>query len=334
MREYKDIFVFVEQKDGEIASVGYELISEARKITAKLSHLDYKVVGVLLGDKTEQWANEVIGHGADRVICVSDEKLKNYTTQYYTDALMAVIDHFKPDGFLIGATVLGRDLAPRLAARADTGLTADATMIEVDTENPDAPLLLVTRPAFGGNLYGTIVCPRTHPQMATIRPNVFEICPVDEGHTGEIESFKVKLSGAPMLTTVETIEKEVSGVDITKAKIILSVGRGMQKHLDFVREVAKELGATVACSRAVVDAGYAPKELQVGQTGKTVRPNVYIACGISGAAQHMAGMEKSDYIIAINTDPNAAIFLIANLGLVGDGKQVLTALKSALLNRK
>lgn len=333
MREFKDIFVFVEQKNGEIANVGYELISEARKITAQLKNLDYKVVGVLLGDSVESLGEQVIAKGADKVICVSNDKLKNYSTQYYTDALMAVIDHFKPDGFLIGATVLGRDLAPRLAARADTGLTADATMIEVDTENPDQPLLLVTRPAFGGNLYGTIVCPKTHPQMATIRPNVFEICAVEQGHSGTVESFKVELKGAPMLNSVATLKKELAGVDITKAKIILSIGRGMQKHLDFAREVAKELGATVACSRAVVDAGFAPKELQVGQTGKTVRPNIYIACGISGAAQHMAGMEKSDYIIAINTDPNAAIFSIANLGLVGDGKPVLAALKTALLNR-
>lgn len=327
----KNIFVFIEQREGAVVPVSYELLSEARRsVTDKIGDPDYKVVGVLLGKGVSALADEAAARGADKVILCDHDKLKNYSTQYYADALTQVIEAYKPDAMLIGATVLGRDLAPRVAARVETGLTADATVLDVSVENPDEPLLLVTRPAFGGNLFATIVCPKTRPQMATIRPNVFEIKDAPSGHKGTVEPFAVTLDGKQMISIEGVLKKETLGVDITKAKVLLSVGRGMMKHMDLCQEVADAIGATLSCSRAVVDEGFAPKDRQVGQTGKTVRPQVYIACGISGAAQHVAGMEKSECIIAINTDPQAAIFSIANVGLVGDAKAILQELKTKL----
>lgn len=335
MQAYKDIFVFVEQKDGAAANVGYELISEARKLAQKIENKEYKVVGVLLGSGVSHLANEVIAHGADKVIVVDDEKLKDYSTQFYTDALVGVVNEYKPDSFLVGATVLGRDLAPRVAARLNCGLTADATKLDVDNSDPEVATLLVTRPTFGGNLFGTIVCKDTRPQMATIRPNVMAMDEPDETRTGEIVSFTpTYLKDEADVVVKEVIEKVQHGVDITRADILVSAGRGVEKHMDLVEAVAKELGAEVACSRAVVDDGYASKEQQVGQTGKTVRPSLYIACGISGAAQHVAGMEKSDMIVAINKDPEAAIFSIANVGIIGDAAEILPLLKDEILKLK
>ena len=283
---YKDIYVFVEQKNGEVANVGYELISEARKLVASIPQMNFQVVGVLLGHNIKDKANDVIAHGADKVIVVDDALLEGYSTQFYADALTQVINSFKPDSFLTGATVLGRDLAPRVAARLNAGLTADATKIEIDQEKAKdgEALLLVTRPTFGGNLFGTIVCPDTRPQMATIRPNVFSMDAED--------------------------------------------------CLDMVQAVAEELGGELCASRAVVDDGFADKAIQVGQTGKTVRPSLYIACGISGACQHVAGMEKSDMIIAINRDPQAEIFSIANMGFIGDVKEILPLLKDEIIAAK
>lgn len=329
----KDIFVFIEQKDGVIAPVSHELLAEARKLVAQIPQLHYNVVGVLLGRKIKSLGNTVIAYGADKVIMCDDDKLELYSTQYYTDVLAQIIAEYQPDSFLIGATILGRDLAPRVAARVDTGLTADATKIEMDTTDPSVASLLVTRPAFGGNLFGTIVC-RTRPQMATIRPNVFVADQPDAFRSGELICFKAFWDGTePLVKRKEVIAKETKAVDITKANLIISCGRGMADHLDIAYHVANEIGATVAVSRAVVDAGFAARDIQVGQTGKTVRPNIYIACGISGAAQHVAGMEHSEYIIAINKDPNAAIFSIANLGIIGDAAQILPLLAQELLTK-
>ena len=332
---YKDIYVFVEQKNGEIANVGYELISEARKLVASIPHMNFEVVGVLLGEGIADKAQDVIAHGADKVIVVDHPLLKGYSTQFYADALTQVIETYKPDSLLTGATVLGRDLAPRVAARLNAGLTADATKIEMDPEKEDEAMLLVTRPTFGGNLFGTIICPDTRPQMATIRPNVFSMDAPDPTRKGEVVMFEPKFqSTQPQVVVKEVIEKVVEGVDITKADILVAAGRGAEDCLDLVKAVAEELGGELAVSRAVVDDGYAEKDIQVGQTGKTVRPSLYIACGISGACQHVAGMEKSDMIIAINRDPQAEIFSIANMGFVGDVKEVLPLLKEEIIKAK
>ncbi len=337
--DYKDIYVFVEQKDSEPAEVGYELINKARELVDSSPELGYKVVGVLLGENIKDKAKDVIAHGADEVIVVDDPKLKDYSTQFYTDALTQVINHFKPSSLLTGATVLGRDLAPRVAARISAGLTADATGIEIGKDvklngrggvreipNDDA-LLLVTRPTFGGNLFGTIVCPNTRPQMATIRPKVFDMAKPDETRTGEVVEFTPTWTSEDVEVVVEGTEpKEQAAFDVTKYDILVGAGRGAEGALDLVRELAELLGGEVAATRAAVEDGYLEKERQVGQTGKTVRPSLYIACGISGAVQHVAGMEKSDYIIAINRDPEAEIFKIANQGYVGTVEQVLPVL--------
>ncbi|WP_323091356.1 electron transfer flavoprotein subunit alpha/FixB family protein [Allobaculum sp. JKK-2023] len=337
--DYKDIYVFVEQKNSEPAEVGYELINKARELVDAAPELGYKVVGVLLGENVKDKAQDVIAHGADEVIVIDDPKLKDYSTQYYTDALTQMIEKFKPSSLLTGATVLGRDLAPRVAARINAGLTADATGIEIGKDvklnsregvreipNDDA-LLLVTRPTFGGNLFGTIVCPNTRPQMATIRPKVFDMAKPDASRTGEVIEFAPVWDDKAPEVVVEGVEpKEVAGVDITKCDVLVGAGRGAEGALDLVEELASLLGGEVAATRAAVEDGFLPKERQVGQTGKTVRPNLYIACGISGAVQHVAGMEKSDYIIAINRDPEAEIFKIANQGYVGTVEQVLPVL--------
>lgn len=345
--DYKDIYVFVEQKNSQPAEVGYELISKARELVDGSPELGYKVVGVLLGENVKEKAKDVIAHGADKVIVIDDPKLKDYSTQFYTDALTQLIEEFKPSSLLTGATVLGRDLAPRVAARINAGLTADATAIEIGKDvklnsrngvreipNEDA-LLLVTRPTFGGNLFGTIVCPDTRPQMATIRPKVFDLAKPDLNRTGEVVEFAPKWTEETPLVVVEGIlPKEVAGVDITKCDILVGAGRGAEGALDLVEELASLLGGEVAATRAAVEDGFIAKERQVGQTGKTVRPSLYIACGISGAVQHVAGMEKSDYIIAINRDPEAEIFKIANQGYVGTVESVLPALIAEIKNIK
>ena len=330
---YKDIYVFVEQKNGEVANVGYELISEARKLVASIPQMNFQVVGVLLGHNIKDKANDVIAHGADKVIVVDDALLEGYSTQFYADALTQVINSFKPDSFLTGATVLGRDLAPRVAARLNAGLTADATKIEIDQEKAKdgEALLLVTRPTFGGNLFGTIVCPDTRPQMATIRPNVFSMDAVDASRTGEVVEFTPEWTDTdPKVIVKEVIAKVVEGVDITKADILVGAGRGAEDCLDMVQAVAEELGGELCASRAVVDDGFADKAIQVGQTGKTVRPQIYFAIGISGAIQHVAGMEDSDLIVAINKDEDAPIFDVADYGLVGDLNKIVPALTAAL----
>lgn len=332
---YKDIYVFVEQKNGEIANVGFELISEARKLVASIPHMNFDVVGVLLGSDIKGKAQDVIAHGADKVIVVDHPLLKDYSTQFYSDALTEVITNFKPDSLLTGATVLGRDLAPRVAARLNAGLTADATKIEMDPEKEDEALLLVTRPTFGGNLFGTIICPDTRPQMATIRPNVFSMDAPDASRTGEVIEFAPTFNDTDAKVVVkEVIEKVVEGIDITKCDILVGAGRGAEGCLDMVQAVADELGGAMCCSRAVVDDGFADKAIQVGQTGKTVRPSLYIACGISGACQHVAGMDKADMIIAINRDPQAEIFSVSNMGFVGNVEEVLPLLKEEIAAAK
>ncbi len=319
----KDYFVFVEQRNNKIEEVSLELIGEASKLA---SQVGYKVVGVLLGNDIAELAKELIAYGCDKVIVIDDVMLDVFVPEIYTKAISQVINEYLPDAFFIGATTVGRDVGPRVAARVETGLTADATILEIDPENEDSKLLWITRPAFGGNLFGTIICPDHHPQMATVRPGVLIKNTKDESRTGEIIDYKVEFSAEDKnITILEEIERKLEGVDITTAEIIVSGGRGVgaKENFALLEEVASKLGGVVAGSRAAVDAGWIAKEKQVGQTGKTVRPKVYIACGISGAVQHVAGMDNSDLIIAINRDQYAPIFEESHVSIVGDLFEIL-----------
>lgn len=330
----KDIFVWVELRHNTIQDVSLQLLSEANYLKAqyKAKDIDFDVVGIITGYQVDSLYADCFKYGADRLIVCDDIKLKDTSTQHTTKAISEIIQHYQPDSLLIGASVIGRDIAPRIAARMNTGLTADATLIEVD-DAIDSTLLLVTRPAFGGNLFGTIVCPNTRPQMATIRPNVFEKRELN--HTIQnIEVFTTSFDESDWVKVMLQEKKINHSIDLSKARIILSAGRSMAKHMDLIELVAKEIGAEIGASRGLVETGKISKEHQVGQTGKTVRPLVYIACGISGAVQHTAGMDKAECIIAINNDPNASIFQIAHIGIVGDALEILPKLKEEILKLK
>lgn len=325
----KDIFVFLEKGKDGIAEGSLQLLAKSRELVKSIP--GFEVVGVLLGENNHPFKDQAYLGGADKIIAVESPRLARYSTQHYAKALVSVIQAYKPDSMLLAATVIGRDLAPRVAARVNTGLTADATQIDVDTENENPGTLLVTRPAFGGNLFGTIICPKTRPQMSTIRPHVFDLLP--EAHQGQRQyvEHQVTFDEEDQVRFVKRVPKAKKSVDISKAQVILSGGRGLKDDYDLLQDTARELGVTPGASRALVDAGIAPKALQVGQTGTTVKPKIYIAMGISGAVQHTAGMDKADLIIAINSDPQAAIFGIAHVGLVTDGRKVLPLLKDELL---
>ena len=319
----KDIYVVVEQVDGVVQKVGIELIGIASKLAADLGQ---EVVAVLLGKEVRGLADNLIHHGANKVICVEDPILEHYATEPYTKALNAIVEAKKPEIVLYGATSIGRDLAPRVSARVHTGLTADCTKLEID---PETKLLLMTRPAFGGNIMATIVCKEFRPQMATVRPGVMQALPTDTSRTGEVELFKVEFTDADMNIKIrEVIKEKHAKVDITEAKVLVSGGRGIgnAEYFDVLKELADELGGLVTSSRANVDAGWIGRERQVGQTGKTVRPDLYMACGISGAIQHLAGMEDSEFIVAINKDAQAPIFDVADLGVVGDLHKIMPIL--------
>ena len=319
----KDIYVVVEQVDGVVQKVGIELIGIASKLAADLGQ---EVVAVLLGKEVRGLADNLIHHGANKVICVEDPILEHYATEPYTKALNAVVEAKKPEIVLYGATSIGRDLAPRVSARVHTGLTADCTKLEID---PETKLLLMTRPAFGGNIMATIVCKEFRPQMATVRPGVMQALPTDTSRTGEVEVFQVDFTDADMNIKIrEVIKEKHAKVDITEAKVLVSGGRGIgsPEYFDVLKELADELDGLVTSSRANVDAGWIGRERQVGQTGKTVRPDLYMACGISGAIQHLAGMEDSEFIVAINKDAQAPIFDVADLGVVGDLHKIIPIL--------
>lgn len=327
LSDYKGILVFAEQRDCVIQNVGLELIGEAKKLAAKLN---VTVTAALIGYEVEGLAQNLIEYGADKVVVVDNELLKQYDTEAYAQALKAIIDDKKPEIVLLGATTLGRDLAPRVSSRLATGLTADCTKLEIDDETK---VFGMTRPAFGGNLMATIVCPNHRPQMATVRPGVMQKLPKEEGKKGEIEVLPVTIDTSKIKVKILDVVKETAKkVDITEAKILVSGGRGVGSKENFknLEAVASKIGATVSASRAAVDAGFIEQSRQVGQTGKTVRPNIYFACGISGAIQHMAGMEESEYIIAINKDKDAPMFGIADLGIVGDVNKVLPLLAEEL----
>lgn len=319
-KEYRGVFVFAEQRDGMLQKVSLELLGKGREIADKLNE---KLTAVLLGYEVEQLGKSLISYGADEVLIVDNILLKNYTTDAYAKVMCDLIRERKPEVVFIGATYIGRDLGPRMAAKLKTGLTADCTGLDVDEETGN---LLMTRPAFGGNLMATIECPEHRPQMSTVRPGVFNVPCVNEKHIGTIQVIKTDLKEEEIRTKVEKIVKSVKDrVDITEADIIVSGGRGVGSKEGFalLKELADVLGGTVGASRAAVDSGWAEKGYQVGQTGKTVRPKLYIACGISGAIQHLAGMQDSDYIIAINKDDSAPIMSVADLAVVGDMYKII-----------
>jgi len=323
MQNYKGIFVFVEQVDHVIHKVSFELIGKGKELAKTL---DTQVTAVLLGSETGNLVEELVSFGADAVITVDDPALATYMTEPYTKAMTAVIEQYRPEIVLVGATAIGRDLAPRVSARVHTGLTADCTRLEIQEETNH---LMMTRPAFGGNIMATILCPEHRPQMATVRPGVMQCAEKQTGDASQVEIFAVAgLEAAKNVEIVEIIKKISECVDIADADVLVAGGRGMGSAENFamLEELAGVLGGTVAASRAAVDAGWQDKSRQVGQTGKTVRPNLYIACGISGAIQHMAGMEESDVIVAINKDETAPIFEIADYGLVGDVAKIVPLL--------
>ncbi|ATD56012.1 electron transfer flavoprotein subunit alpha/FixB family protein [Clostridium chauvoei] len=324
--DYRGVWVFAEQREGELQKVSLELLGEGRKIADKLG---VKLTALLLGDNVKALAETLGKHGADEVLVAESELLKNYTTDGYTKVICDLASERKPGIVFIGATFIGRDLGPRVAARLSTGLTADCTGLDVEVENGD---LLATRPAFGGNLMATIACPDHRPQMATVRPGVFSKIP-EEARDFNIEEVEVKLSESDIRTKIVEIIKETKDVvDISEANFIISGGRGVGSKENFalLEELAEVLGGTVAGSRAAVDNAWIEKDYQVGQTGKTVRPNIYIACGISGAIQHVAGMQESDMIIAVNKDESAPIMKVADYAIVGDITKVLPEMTAQL----
>ena len=320
--DYKGVWVFAEQREGELQKVSLELLGEGRKIADKLG---VKLTALLLGNNVSGLVEELATHGADEVILAEHELLTHYTTDGYTKVIGDLANERKPEILFIGATFVGRDLGPRVAARLTTGLTADCTSLDIDEKGK---FLLATRPAFGGNLMATIACQDHRPQMATVRPGVFSKLEKAESNA-EIIKVEVKLSEADVRTKVVKIVKEKKDViDISEADFIVSGGRGVgsKENFKLLEDLAEALGGTVGASRAAIEKEWLDKNYQVGQTGKTVRPSIYIACGISGAIQHVAGMQDSDLIIAINKDASAPIMKVADYAIVGDLTKVVPEL--------
>lgn len=328
--EYKDIYVFAEQREGVVQSVAYELLGKARELADRMGQ---KVVAILAGHGIKPKAQSLISYGADAVLCVDAPELAHYVTEPYAQTVAQIVRERKPAVLLIGATTIGRDLGPRLSARIETGLTADCTGLDVSEEGD----LLMTRPAFGGNLMATIVCKEHRPQMSTVRPGVMRKGVADEERTGTVEDVRIRFDASKFKVRVkEVVKEERNAVDITEAKILVSGGRGVGNAEGFkmLGELAEAVGGEVSSSRAMVDAGVMPHDRQVGQTGKTVRPDVYFAMGISGAIQHLAGMEESDYIIAVNKDKFAPIFGVADMGIVGDVRKIVPLLTERIRQEK
>lgn len=322
--DYKGVMVFAEQRGGVIQKVALELLGKGREIADKLEE---PLMAVLIGhEMTETHTNELIYHGADKVIVVNHPDLAIYMTEPYTKAMTKMIREFKPGVGFVGASTIGRDLAPRVSARVKTGLTADCTTLEVEDGTRN---VMMTRPAFGGNIMATIICPEHRPQMSTVRPGVMRKLERDETRTGEVINLELDITAADKnIEILEVVVEKIEKKNIDEATVLVSGGRGMGSVENFNRldNLAGELGGLVSASRALVDAGWVGQERQVGQTGKTVRPDLYIACGISGMIQHVAGMEDSELIVAINKNPDAPIFDYSDVGIVGDVNKVIPAL--------
>lgn len=325
--KYHGVWVFAEQREGKLMPVVIELLGEGKKLAAEVG---CELSAVLCGDNIGGLAAQLMAYGADKVYVADAPELKNYTTDGYTKVIMEAITKFKPEIVLLGATHIGRDLGPCLAVQCGTGLTADCTKLEID---PETKGIKQTRPAFGGNLMATIVCPHHRPQMSTVRPGVMSKAEHNPGHKGEVIKLPVSFSTGDIRTKILEIVKNVGEiVSLTDAEVIVSGGMGLGKAEGFklLEQLAKRLGGCVAASRAAVDAGWIDHAYQVGQTGTTVKPRLYFACGISGAIQHVAGMQNSDYIIAINKNDGAPIFDVADYGIVGDLYTVIPAILDAL----
>ena len=341
---YKHIWVFAEQRQGKIQNVALELIGEGKRLAKDISD-DTQLCAVLIGNNIDHLAHECFEYGADKVYMVQDPLLENYTTDGYTKVMKQLIDEYKPEIVLYGATHIGRDFAPRIAARCNTGLTADCTHLDVkvskyiefakanttldtSTLDPNDPSTGIkqTRPAFGGNLMATIVCPKTRPQMSTVRPGVMQKQERVPGATGEIVNVKPDIKASDIRIEIKDIVKSMKEmVSLTDAKIICSGGRGLgdASGFELIQKFADKVGGVVGASRAAVDAGWIDHSHQVGQTGTTVKPEIYFACGISGAIQHLAGMQTSNCIVAINKDPDAPIMEVADYAIVGDLYKVI-----------
>lgn len=329
---FRDVWVFIEQTEGEPARVSWELLGKGRELADTIG---VELIAVILGNHVEPLCNESFAFGADKAYLVDAPVFKYYRTEAYLQALCYLIDSHKPEIILMGATGLGRDLAGAVATVVGTGLTADCTGLAVD----DKRNLMQTRPAFGGNIMATIMCDKFRPQMATVRPHVMALPERRENTSGEIVRFNCPVEEKDILTKVLQVIKDNKGkdhVDVAGAEFIVSGGRGLIGPANFamLKELADELGGVVGASRSAVDAGWMPHDRQVGQTGKTVRPKIYIACGISGAIQHLVGMQDSDLIIAINRDKEAPIFEVAHYGIVGDLFQVVPELTQGIRELK
>ena len=331
LANYKGVWVYIEHSEGEVAKVSWELIGTAVELAKELK---VEVSAIVIGHNVEHLCQEAFNYGANKAYLINDPIFHYYRTKPYLKALCYLVKKYKPEIVLMGATGLGRDLAGAVATELQAGLTADCTGLSID-ENRN---LLQTRPAFGGNIMATILCDRTRPQMATVRPHVMPLPEYVTGRTGEIVNEDIQLDKADLITKILEIisQKDAKDVDIAGAEFIISGGRGMlaKENFALLQELANELGGVVGASRSAVDAGWMPYERQVGQTGKTVRPKVYIACGISGAIQHLVGMQNSDIIIAINRDKDAPIFEVATYGIVGDLFEVVPALIKEIRSAK
>ena len=334
LEEYKGVYIYAQQVDNKLSDIAFELVGKAKELAADLNT---EVTAVLLGSNVKALATELGEYGADKVIVVDNPALETYRTEPYAQALVSVINEYKPEIMLVGATAIGR-----VSARVKTGLTADCTKLEIG----DFPInampgqeqkhnqLLMTRPAFGGNTIATIACPDNRPQMATVRPGVMQKLPKEAGRAAEVIEFNPALEENNRYVEIMDIVKAVGNVEnIMDAKVLVSGGRGVgsAENFEMLRDLASCFkGGMVSCSRAAVENGWLAQDYQVGQTGKTVRPQIYFAIGISGAIQHVAGMEESDLIIAINKDEDAPIFDVADYGLVGDLKKIVPQLTAAL----
>jgi len=332
LAQYRGVWVFIEQTEGEAARVSWELLGKGRELADTIG---VELVAVVLGEQVEKLCYEAFAYGADKAYLVDARVFRHYRTEAYLKALCHLIDAHKPEIILMGATGLGRDLAGAVATVVGTGLTADCTGLSID----DKRNLMQTRPAFGGNIMATIMCDKFRPQMSTVRPHVMALPEKREGARGELVRFDCPVAEADILTKVLEVIRDSKGkdhVDVAGAEFIISGGRGMMGPANFaiLKELADELGGVVGASRSAVDAGWMPHDRQVGQTGKTVRPKIYIACGISGAIQHLVGMQDSDLIIAINRDKEAPIFEVAHYGIVGDLFQVVPELTLAIRELK
>ena len=327
LNDYNGVWVIGEQREGKINPVTIELIGEGRKLADQLGK---ELAVVIAGYEVEKEVKELLHYSVDKVYYINDPLLKDFTTDGYAISIANLIERKKPEVVLVGATSIGRDIAPRIVGKVGTGLTADCTKLEIDsTDNK----LLQTRPAFGGNLMATIVCPKNRPQMSTVRPGVMAKAVRNESETGILEVVTPELTEKMIRTRlVEILPQEKKSVNLTDARIIVSGGRGLKRAEGFelIKELADKLGAEIGASRAAVDSGWIEHSHQVGQTGTTVRPELYIACGISGAIQHLAGMSDSKYIVAINKDAKAPIFSICDYGIVGDLYEIIPEMIESL----